>query len=299
MKTKLNNYRRLFIGIFILLTSSAIKIYGQDSPNPANSLNDTKLSLIEYKQKLLEAKIELLESKAPQKDLNLKKRVDSISHILNKHKNNIFQDTMRIKPFTKAITFNVTRIFEGTLQLNYEKAIKKNLSFEVSLLGTYVTQRGIGGGYLQNQVLGFSDMATNSYVSYYGKMINGLGGIVRLKNYLLTRVNSKSNAPIGLYAAPQLMYRRIWITGNQYGGDYYPMIVQKEITRNLDVIQGGVILGSKFVIAKVLCLDVYMGGVMRLSKYYNESTFTKYKKWNNIDYSGILPTVGINIGILK
>ncbi len=64
-------------------------------------------------------------------------------------------------------------------------------------------------------------------------------------------------------------------------------------------MQGGVIIGSKFTLAKVLCIDAYIGGGMRLSKYYNEKTFTKYKKWYNIDYSGILPTAGINIGILK
>jgi len=38
---------------------------------------------------------------------------------------------------------------------------------------------------------------------------------------------------------------------------------------------------------------------LRLSKYFRESHFTKYKKWNNIDYSGVLPTAGISIGILK
>lgn len=300
MKTKCNNYRRIFFAIFLLLTSSEIKIYGQDSLKLTKSLTDTKLTLLEYKQKVLEAKLELLETIPPQKDLSLKKRMDSIIHLMNKHNNKISQDTINSKPFTKAIAFNVARIFEGTLQLNYEKAIKNNLSLDVSLLGTYVTQQGIGRSYLKDQQFGFADAATNSYINYSGKMISGLGGIVRLKNYLLTRVNSNSKAPIGLYAAPQFMYRRIWITGNEYEyGGIQPFGVQKEITRNLDVIQGGVILGSKFVIAKVLCLDVYMGGVMRLSKYYNESTFTKYKKWNNIDYSGILPAVGINIGILK
>ena len=185
------------------------------------------------------------------------------------------------------------------MQLSYEKAIKNNLSLDMSLLGTYVTKDGFGKGYLQNQDLAYADGISNSYIYYSGDMIRSIGCILRLKNYLLTRVNADSKAPIGLYAAPQLMYRRVWITGNQYEYGIYPFAAQKEFTRNLDIIQGGVILGSKFVVAKVLCLDVYLGGVMRLSKYYNEKTFTKYKRWNNIDYSGILPTAGINIGILK
>ena len=54
-----------------------------------------------------------------------------------------------------------------------------------------------------------------------------------------------------------------------------------------------------FPVFDVLSVDIHIGGVLRLSKYYRESHFTKYKKWNNIDYSGVLPTAGISIGILK
>jgi len=299
MKAKCNHSGRIFFAIFLLLICYEVKMYGQDTPSSTKSLTDTKLELLEYKQKILETRLELLETTPQQKDLSNKKRIGSQSHLINTQNDKMQQDTINKKPFTQAFTFSLNRIFEGTLQLSYEKAIKKDLSLDVSLLGTYVTKQGIGGGYLQNQELAYTDGATNSYIYYSGSMIRSIGGIVRLKNYLLTRVNSNSKAPIGLYAAPQLMYRRVWITGNQYGYDFYPDMVQKEITRNLDIIQGGVILGSKFVIAKVLCMDVYMGGVMRLSKYYNEPTLTKYKKWYNIDYSGILPTAGINIGILK
>ncbi len=260
MKTSGNNYRRIFWIIVLLTGIYQFNVYGQDA------FITSKLDS--------EAKIHLL--KAGQKN----------------------KDTL-VKPFTQAITINMARIFEGSLQLGYEKAIKKNLSLDVSLLGTYVTKDGIGGGYLQTQQLAYADITTNSYINYSGSMIRGIGGIVRLKNYLLARVNPYSKAPIGIYAAPQLMYRRVWISGNTYGYDFYPNYNQKEITRNLDIMQGGVILGGKFVVAKVLCVDVYMGSVMRLCKYYNEPTFTKYKKWYNIDYSGILPTAGINIGILK
>ena len=296
MKTKGSGYQRIFFTVVLLFTVPVLKMYSQDSLKLSSQIADSKLQLLEYKQKILESRIELMETKPQQKDIGLKKQMDSVILILNRTRERIKRDTIAIKPFTKAITFNPFRILEGTLQLGYEKAVKNNLSIEVSLLGTYVTQQGIGGAYLKDQQFGFTDILTNSYIDLNGKMITGLGGMVRLKNYLLTRVNPKSKAPVGLYAAPQLMYRRIWITGNYYN---YPDWTQKEMTRNLDIVHGGVIIGGKIIIAKVLCLDMYVGGVMRLSKYYNESTLTKYKRWYNIDYSGILPTAGINLGILK
>jgi len=298
MKSKCPLCKFLIAATIIILSCCNATTYGQDSLNLSKSLNDARMQLLEYNQKILDAKLELLETKMSHKDFGLKKIKESPIQLVSILNTVEQKDTLNFKPFTQAITFSFNRIFEGTLQIGYEKAIKRNISLDVSLMGTYVTKDGFGKGYLQNQELAYADEATNSYIYYSGNMIRSIGGIVRLKNYLLTRVNADSKAPLGLYAAPQLMYRRVWVTGNQYIYDYY-YGTQKEITRNLDVIQGGVILGSKFAVARVLCVDVYIGGVMRLSKYYNEPTFTKYKRWNNIDYSGILPTAGVNIGILK
>ena len=128
--------------------------------------------------------------------------------------------------------------------------------------------------------------------------ITGLGGCVKGKNYLFSKINPEKKAPLGLYAAPQLMYRRIWITGNKLvlEDDEW---VEKEITQYLNVFAGGVILGTKISFMKVLAVDLYVGGNIRLCKYDNESGFTKYKGSKNIDYSGITPTVGISVGILK
>jgi hypothetical protein len=110
----------------------------------------------------------------------------------------------------------------------------------------------------------------------------------------------KQNAPAGLYAAPQLIYRRMWITGNymEYDEEEEDW-VEKEITRHLNVFAGGVILGAKLPFMKVLTVDVFIGGNIRLSKYNDEKGFTRYKDWYNIDFSGVYPTAGIGIGILK
>lgn len=296
MNTKSQKTTQNFIVLFLLLTCYRFSAIGQDTVKQPEKLNDARLELLEYNQKILDARINLLEMKQPAKKASFINTVTT-HPVIAEQSNKIHADSS-FKPFTQAITFSLNRIFEGTLQLGYEKALSRSLALDVSLMGTYVTKDGFGRGYLQNQELAYADEATNNYVYYSGNMIRSIGGTVRLKNYLLTRVNTDARAPIGLYAAPQLMYRRVWITGNQYVYDYY-FAPTKEITRNLDIMQGGVIIGSKFTLAKVLCVDAYIGGVMRLSKYFNEKTFTRYKKWYNIDYSGILPTAGINIGILK
>ena len=130
------------------------------------------------------------------------------------------------------------------------------------------------------------------------------GGLnVQFRNYLLANHPNRPQAPLGLYAAPQLMYRRMSITG------YYqeleevspgqPELVDKEINQHLNIYAGGVIVGLKLPLFKVLTVDLFAGGNIKLSKYNNEDGFTKYKDWFNIDFSGVSPIVGIAIGILK
>ena len=207
-------------------------------------------------------------------------------------------DTIIVKPYKSAIKLNPFRLFEGTFQLSYERAINDKFSIDVAGLGTYVSKSGMGGGYLTKQDLEFYNAETNSYNPYNPEMLTGWGIFIQAKSFLLTKYYSNLKAPIGLYAAPQLMYRDILITGieNVWTDTVY---VEKEVKQNLDVLAAGVILGVKFAFLKVLCIDMYVGGVLRLSKYTDEKSCTKYKQWNNIDYSGVLPAAGINIGILK
>lgn len=319
MKINILKIRYLLIIFIILFVNN--KISAQDTIKKffetldlKTQLLDTKLQLIETKLKLLESTPNQLNQKFNQIDSLFLLHIDSIYNyvytktqekILDSISNKTVIDTIppaKIKIPKTVIKLSPNRIFEGTLQLSYERAIKENFSIDFTALATYVTKNSFGGGYFKAQDLYAYAGETNSYYQYEGEMMTGYGGIIQTRNYLLPRINPKYKAPYGLYASPYLMYRKIIISGIYYTDIYRDSIWvtnENEVIQNLDIGSAGVILGYCFPVLDVLSIDVYVGGVLRLSKYYSESHFTKYKKWNNIDYSGVLPTAGVSIGILK
>lgn len=277
----------------ILLVFIAITGYAQDTLNQYLQLMNYKIQLLEVQVKLLEAKQKLSEVNPQKTNLNLIKDVNSSEKIEKKK-----PDSVTYKPFKSAFKLNPTRLFEGTFQLSYERALKNNFSIDFSALGTYMSSNGWGSGYMKDQVFYAYDNELENYISYNGRVISGWGVALQARNYLLPRIGSKMNAPHGLYASPQLMYRKTWITG--YTTEWVDSTwVEKTVKQNLDVFAIGVIIGGKFSIYKVICVDIFIGGAWRFSKYTNEKELTRNKRWNNIDYSGVLPTTGITIGILK
>ena len=119
-----------------------------------------------------------------------------------------------------------------------------------------------------------------------------------MKNYLLTDLYKKQRSPVGLYAAPNLLFRRLWLSGMS---EYFleDEWVEEEVTRLLNIFAVGAHIGWKFTFLKVLYIDMYAGGQIRLAKYDDEERFTRYKSLGNIDFSGVMPTAGLSIGILK
>lgn len=283
--------------IYFIALIFSLNSFSQDSIKSKMDLLDVKMQLIDTKLLLLESKLQLLDQNPVQIDAKLQeldKTLTELKHLTQKTKSNI--DTIQIEPFISAITINPYRIMEGSFHVAYERAIKSNLSLELGLLGTYSSENGIGRMYMAKQDLAYEDITTNQTYSINDKMMMGFGVSLTAKNYLLTAVNSKTEAPIGLYAAPQILFRHNKITGTYTDWD-----TQEEFETNqtLNILRIGALLGGKFTIAKVLCVDIYVGGALRLSKYYADTSFTKYKYYTNIDYSGVLPTAGIKIGVLK
>lgn len=207
-------------------------------------------------------------------------------------------DSIVTRHYKTAIALNPVRLFEGTFHLSYERSLTPRLGIGVSGLATYATEEGISGFYMSNQSLDYYNDALKSSMPYFNKNISGYGIELTLKNYLLTDLYKRQQSPVGFYAAPSFLFRRLWLSGmSEYilEDDW----IEEEVTRLLNIIAIGANIGWKFTIARVLYIDVYAGGLVRLAKYDDQDGFTKYKSLSNIDFSGVMPTAGLSIGILK
>jgi hypothetical protein len=307
------------------------KSYGQDSSSQESQMLDVKLQLLDSKLELLDAKIKLWEAKPKELDIKLSelsnkinsmdfepqevtqklKEIDSLIKIRPEPEPNVGPQTQVIREmepvflvdYKSAIMLDPVRLFEGTFHLSYERIINNRFSINLGGMATYSTKRGLSNYYFSNQSFAYFDATNNIYQSYEGEVMSGGGLIVQFRDYLLANHPNRPKAPIGLYAAPQLMYRNMTITGNyQVMEEVEPGVnelVDKKIIQHLNIFAGGVILGLKVHLFKVLSVDLFAGGNIKLSKYKNEDGFTKYKDWFNIDFSGVSPVAGIAIGILK
>lgn len=209
-----------------------------------------------------------------------------------------YQESEYNPEFKSAIMLDPVRLFEGTFCLSYERLITDKFSLGISGLATYATEDGLTSYFFENQKLAYYDALSDSYIDYKGESIAGGGIILQCRDYLLADYQDRKRPPTGLYAAPQLLYRRILITGERMeyiDGEW----VEKVIKRRLNIGSAGVIIGVRVPFIKVLFADFFLGGHIRFSKYDKEAGLTKYKDWYNIDFSGVFPTAGIGIGILK
>jgi len=304
------------------------KNFAQESIDQKAKMLDLKLQLLDSKLELLDSKIKIWESKPAELDIRLDEiddkiktlnfdpaginlkflEVESMIQELKEVKIPVVtpvlaiqeQDIEYYKDYKSAIMLNPVSLFEGTFHLSYERLLTDKFSVSISALATYATEQGMAQYFFKNQSFMYLDRISNSYEQYQGESIAGTGVVLQGKNYLMVNYKTRNKAPLGLYAAPQLMYRRIWITGEAM--EYIiedDEWVEKIIKQQLNICSAGVILGTKIPVMKVLLVDIFVGGNIRLSKYDDESGLTKYKKWYNIDYSGVFPTAGISIGILK
>lgn len=333
MKTKPGN-PMIIIGLFLcMLTCSAT--YGQDSVSQKSQMLDLKLQLLDSKLELLDTKIKLWESKPKELDIKLTE-IDSKINSMNfdplvltnkiNEMDSLFKMSREysrpvevlhpavnepekesipqfIPDYKSSIMLDPVRLLEGTFYLSYERVLNPRFSLSVAGMATYSTKQGLSNYYFSNQSFEYFDMANNIYQPFEGEVMSGGGLNIQFRNYLLANHPNRLKAPLGLYAAPQVMYRKMTITGN-----YREMeetepgvfeMVDKQIIQNLNIFAGGVILGMKVPLFKVLTVDLFAGGNIRLSKYKGEDGFTKYKDWFNIDFSGVSPVAGIAIGILK
>jgi len=333
MKTKLT-IPMIIIGLLLML-AIASESYGQDSISQKSQMLDIKLQLLDSKLDLLDTKMKLWEAKPKELDIRLTelntkvKELDFDPQEITKRLNEV--DSMlrlsqrpaqqsEYQPETKneeavsnipeffpvynsAIMLDPVRLLEGTFCLSYERILNTRFSVNLSAMATYSTTQGLSNYYFSNQSFAYMDMSTRQYETYTGEVMSGGGFNVQFRNYLLASHPGRKTAPLGLYAAPQFLYRNMKITGYKQEmqettpGAY--QMVDIQVVQHLNIYAGGAVIGMKIPLFKVLALDVFAGGNIRLCEYTNEKGFTKYKDWFNVDFSGVSPVAGIAIGILK
>ncbi|MDX9772935.1 MAG: hypothetical protein RBT02_05865 [Bacteroidales bacterium] len=320
---------------FLIIMASAPSSYGQDTISQKSEMLDLKLQLLDSKLELLDVKIKLWESKPKELDIKLDEIDSKINSMdfnpqeINTRLNEMdslirvtqeeqdlrsfeYQPPMAsetetepvfIPSYMSAISLDPVRLLEGTFCLSYERILNSRFSLNFSGMATYSTTQGISNYYFTNQSFEYFDAVSNMYQPYEGEVMAGGGFNIQLRNYLLANHNDRQKAPLGLYAAPQVTYRNMKITGytqewTEVEPDEWEM-VDTEVVQHLNVFAGGVMIGMKLPLFKVMSIDIFAGGNIRLSKYKGEDGFTRYKNWFNIDFSGVSPMAGIAIGILK
>ncbi len=209
-------------------------------------------------------------------------------------------EPLLIPPDKYVISIYPIKLFEGTLQLSIERVLNKGNSIELSVMATYATKEGFANYYLSNQRLEYYNADLADYTSYESENISGFGGSLAWRNYLLPRTKPNYVAPRGPYVAPIVMYRRLILSGfDQVFNEEEGKTEVVEVVQYLNVFSGGFLAGWQFVLWKAISADVYVGGVIRLSKYDGDARFTKYKQLQNIDFSGVMPSFGVKIGVVK
>jgi hypothetical protein len=322
--------KHIFAAGIMLLVLSCPFLSSQDSISRQSQMLDLKLQLLDSKLDLLDTKIKLWEAKPKELDIKLNeidskvksmdfdpqmvtKKISEMDSLMKIRKEETvpvetqLQSIVEEKPvfiadYSSAIMLDPVRLMEGTFYLSYEKILAPAFSVNIGGMATYSTNQGISNYYFSNQSFAYLDASTNEFRTYKGEVISGGGINVQFRNYLMANHPGRKKAPLGLYAAPQIMYRRIAIKGNHQEQVEVEGVWQwqeKEITQHLNIYAGGVILGFKLPLFNALAVDIFAGGNIKLSSYTNEESFTKYKNLFNIDFSGVSPVAGISIGILK
>ena len=234
-----------------------------------------------------------------QKDSN-RQILESTKHYSSDPENGNPQGSFTNKTDKYIMSLLPVKLFEGTMEISVERVLNSGNSLELSAMATYAANAGLAKYYLSNQRLEYFNAAMAQYIPYNSENITGFGGSFAWRNYLLARTIPHYSAPGGPYVAPVGMFRRLTLSGfDRVYNEEEDIMDVVEVTQHLNVFSGGVMAGWQFVLWKVVTADVYIGGVIRLSKYDGTSEFTKYKRLQNIDFSGVMPTAGIKIGIVK
>jgi hypothetical protein len=175
------------------------------------------------------------------------------------------------------IKSEVPRFFAGTFWTGVEYPLQNKKSIYISGIATY------GSNFDSD------------------RQLIGYGGEFQYRSYL-GKGDFATNYPI--YLAGQFMYRHIDRYQLSYTSVMDPITSlytssQTETKDAFNVYYAGLLFGCQIFVNQIFTVDMNFGGGLRLSQASGAKSFTKYKNIADLDYSGVIPRIGIVIGFIQ
>ena len=274
-------------------------------------INDDKAELIITKQKLFEAELELmkkqLNSSSFNKDsiellfLKVEKLEKEIINTKKQYTYPAYYDSIVVKPDKNTWEFNFFRLFEGSIELTYERLITSSGAIDISLYGTYAYEHGVGQRYVNDYSYEDYDDDLGQNIYFEADKMYGGGIELKWKKYMLAGKNvGKKSGWKGLYIAPSIMYRGVVYEGktrvHQNYNEGFINYTTKNFTNTLNIGKLAFLIGNKHVISDTFVLDFFIGGAIRYCEY-SKHDLNRYSSWVDLDYTGIMPVFGLKFGV--
>jgi len=206
------------------------------------------------------------------------------------------KDSAGINIYTDTISFiihnDMARYFSGSFWAGIEIPVKNKSSISISGIGTY---------------------GNPNFDSDH--LYTGWGIEFQYRNYL-GKKGRIAKTPV--YFAPHIIYRNLkhtdWerfdngIQGNNYKILYTAEQVQQNNLhiQNFQVFYGGIVIGCELFASDMFTLDMFLGGGIRVAKLKSNEfdgkeiyPFEKGYAMTDLRYNGVVPRIGIRIGIIN
>jgi hypothetical protein len=169
--------------------------------------------------------------------------------------------------------------FDGTFHLSYERVITNNKSLNIS-----------GGFHFRGE-------------NFYHNMQEDVGwnGEIQLRRYL---ISFDSDLVLnGVYFAPYFKggyfkYKEMsyWYVNYDSNGDPYD-VLYPELFSEIKNYQGGVIMGVQILLKEIIAFDLFLGGGIQYADINRDNFYNSNNGIWGRSYSGVVPRVGLNIGV--
>lgn len=188
--------------------------------------------------------------------------------------------------------WDLFRAIQGSLQISREQSINDHLSFNVGLIGTYASTRGLAKPYLKMQNFEYTEKSTNTIFTLSDVQVIGGGINLQLRKYL----GKKPKVGSGFYITPEVFYRTLRLESEAINNK---TLSNQTINRVLKLGYAGYSLGYQKIYREMLSIDSYLGGGFFFSKYNDENNLTRFRNVYQLDYTGFYLNIGVLIGIVR